>query len=452
MAIVQEHICSSKQAFCRPVGAVGVLSLTAIISACGGYVGSNGSAATTTAVAVSSKNFGVPPNSNTTDRAAPFYIDLTGLDLSTVTPTRHARSPNYPPAIELPDGQLPPKRAEGNFILGPTHTAAAETIAQPGVPAGSVYSFTMNSADSAIYNPGWVRDETLKNEAVYSALSALGDPSSLILTTVRHGAWSRKVNVYVPKQYVPGKPIPFIVSGDGGGPMDKLIFATMDNLISQGRVPPMAVIAIQNGGFDSCGSERGREYDTVSGTYSDFVELEVLPLVTRATGITLTTDPKGRAAMGTSSSGTAAVSMAWFHPERYSRVLAYSPTLVNRQWPHDPMIPGGAWQFHSKWAGESSLSEPTQQAYAPLIPSSPTKDIRFWFEAGDKDNFYTTRAMNDGMQDWTLASENMAQVLAAKGYHYQFVFAKNAEHVDAATVSQTLPYALEWLWADYVGH
>jgi len=251
---------------------------------------------------------------------------------------------------------------------------------------------------------------------------------------------------------VRGKPIPFMVTGDGGGAMDKLIFATMDNLISQGRVPPMAVIAIQNGGFDSCGSERGREYDIVSATYSDFVESEVLPLVARTAGITLTTDPKGRAAMGVSSSGTAAVSMAWFHPERYSRVLAYSPTLVNRQWPHDPKIPGGAWQFHSKWAGESSLSEPSQQAYAPLIPNSPSKDIRFWFEAGDKDNFYTTRAMNDGMQDWTLASENMARVLAAKGYHYQFVFARNAEHVDGATVSQTLPYALEWLWADYVGH
>jgi enterochelin esterase family protein len=34
------------------------------------------------------------------------------------------------------------------------------------------------------------------------------------------------------------------------------------------------------------------------------------------------------------------------------------------------------------------------------------------------------------MHDWVVANENMAKVLAAKGYHYQFVFARNAGHVD----------------------
>jgi len=40
-------------------------------------------------------------------------------------------------------------------------------------------------------------------------------------------------------------------------------------------------------------------------------------------------------------------------------------------------------------------------------------------------------------------------VLAAKGYHYQFVFARNAVHVDRAVLKQTLPEALEYLWKDY---
>ncbi len=31
--------------------------------------------------------------------------------------------------------------------------------------------------------------------------------------------------------------------------------------------------------------------------------------------------------------------------------------------------------------------------------------------------------MRDNMHDWVVANENMAKVLAAKGYHYQFVFA-----------------------------
>ena len=86
---------------------------------------------------------------------------------------------------------------------------------------------------------------------------------------------------------------------------------------------------------------------------------------------------------------------------------------------------------------------------APLIPNSSVKPIRFWFEVGDHDLFYPAAIMPDGMHDWTLADERMAAVLADKGYHYQFVFARNAGHVDRPTVAQTLPSALEWLWQGY---
>jgi iron(III)-enterobactin esterase len=42
----------------------------------------------------------------------------------------------------------------------------------------------------------------------------------------------------------------------------------------------------------------------------------------------------------------------------------------------------------------------------------------------------------------------MAQALAAKGYHYQFVFVRNAVHVDRSVRQQTLGEALEYLWQD----
>jgi enterochelin esterase-like enzyme len=113
----------------------------------------------------------------------------------------------------------------------------------------------------------------------------------------------------------------------------------------------MIVITIQAGGQDAQGSERGREYDTVSGDYAEFVECEVLPLVERNSHVRLSHDPEARAAMGFSSSGGAAFSMAWFHPELYHRVLAYSPTMVNQQWPHSTALRGGAWEYHSPWAG-----------------------------------------------------------------------------------------------------
>jgi hypothetical protein len=40
-------------------------------------------------------------------------------------------------------------------------------------------------------------------------------------------------------------------------------------------------------------------------------------------------------------------------------------------------------------------------------------------------------------------------VLADKGYHYQFVFVRNAKHDDPPTIARILPLALEWLWKGY---
>jgi hypothetical protein len=94
----------------------------------------------------------------------------------------------------------------------------------------------------------------------------------------------------------------------------------------------------------------------------------------------------------------------------------------------NPETPHGAWEFHEH-----------------LIPNNPAKPIRLWMEVGDRDNLST----RDNMHDWVLANENMAKALAAKGYHYQFVFARNAGHTDRAVKQQTLAEALEYVWQGY---
>jgi hypothetical protein len=71
-------------------------------------------------------------------------------------------------------------------------------------------------------------------------------------------------------------------------------------------------------------------------------------------------------------------------------------------------------------------------------------------EVGDRDLF-NPNIMRDNMHDWVVANETMATVLAAKGYHYQFTFARNTGHCDRAVKQQTLPQALEWLWKGYAG-
>ena len=336
-------------------------------------------------------------------------------------PTRDPDTQGYVKATELPDSTLPPPDAEGNFIIGPTHTPSPDTTVQDGVPQGTVYNFTMSSADSRLY-PGIARD------AGTFGTPDPADPAKLVVTTSRPAPYVRKVAVYVPKQYVPGTPAPFIIGADGP---DTLLFATLDNLIAQKKVPVMIAISLGNGSGDAQGSQRGLEYDTMSGRYAEFVETEVLPLVEKQYNVTLTKDPDGRATMGGSSGGSAALIMAWYHPELYHRVLTYSGTYVNQQWPSNPETPGGAWDFHAR-----------------LIPNSPPKPIRLWMEVGDRDLF-NPNVMRDGMHDWVVANENMARVLAAKGYHYQFVFARNAGHTDRTVKQQTLPLALEWLWKGY---
>jgi dienelactone hydrolase len=340
-------------------------------------------------------------------------------------PARDPNAPGYVPAKELPDGTIPPPNADGNFIIGPTHNPAPELSAQDGTPNGTVVEFTMNSSDSKIY-PGVARDAN-----TFGAVDP-SNPAKLIVTTSHPAPYTRKVAVYVPKQYAAGSIAPFIVGADGP---DRMLFAALDALIAEHKLPAMIGVSIGNGGGDAQGSERGLEYDTMSGTYAEFVEKEVLPEVEKQAHVKLTKDPDGRAAIGYSSGGACALIMAWYRTDLYHRVLTYSGTFVNQQWPYNPQMAHGAWEFHEHLIPKNS-------------PKSPRKPLRIWLEVGDRD-LLNPNVMRDGMHDWVLANENMARVLAAKGYHYQFVFARNAVHVDRAVRQQTLPEALEYVWQDY---
>jgi iron(III)-enterobactin esterase len=336
-------------------------------------------------------------------------------------PTRDPHTPGYVKATELPDGAVPPVDAYGNFILGPTHNPAPAMAVQTGVPQGTVHNFTMSSSDSKIY-PGIAREQ-----GTFGTLDP-ANPAKLIVTTSHAAPYTRRVAVYVPQQYAPGSVAPFIVGADGPDP---LLFTALDNLIAQKKVPVMIAISIGNGSGDAQGSQRGLEYDTMSGRYAEFVETEVLPLVEKQYNVKLTRDPDARATTGCSSGAAAALSMAWYRNDLYHRVLSYSGTYVNQQWPFNPETPYGAWGFHQN-----------------LIPQSPVKPIRIWMHVGDRD-LLNPNVMRDEMHDWVLANERMAKVLADKGYKYQFVFARDSGHCDRAVKEQTLPTALEWLWKDY---
>ena len=68
-------------------------------------------------------------------------------------------------------------------------------------------------------------------------------------------------------------------------------------------------------------------------------------------------------------------------------------------------------------------------------------------EVGGNDNGSTQDEAS--FHNWILANQHMAAALKAKGYHYRYVFADEARHTDANVIYQTLPQALEYVWAGY---
>jgi enterochelin esterase-like enzyme len=292
--------------------------------------------------------------------------------------------------------------SEGDYQLKPPFAPAPEETPRADVPKGKVVKFTLQSAESKFYPNTGLRD------------------------------WkaTREVTVYIPSQYVPGTPTALLVTQDAMGAARNMLPTILDNMIADHRLPVIVAVMVANGGGDARGSERGLEYDTASGKFAEFIEAEVLPRVTKDYGVTFTKDPEGRATMGGSSGGAAAFTMAWFHPELYHRVLTYSGTYTNNETPKDPLLPNGCWEYHQH-----------------LIPQNPAKPLRVWLEVGGNDLGSTNTAAD--LHNWVIANKRMAGVLKAKGYHYQFVFAASAGHVDGKVVAQTLPHALEWLWQGY---
>jgi iron(III)-enterobactin esterase len=289
---------------------------------------------------------------------------------------------------------------DGNYSIGPMYAPASEQTPKDGVPKGRVEKFTLNAADSKFFPD----------------------------TGLRGTASNRMVTVYIPSQYVPGTPAPLIVSCDAYGARNNQLPNILDNMIADHRLPAIIAVMIANGGGDGGGSERGLEYDTVWGKYAEFVEAEILPKVEKDYGVTITKDPDARMTLGGSSGGSAAFSMAWFHPELYHRVLTYSGTYVNQH--PDADYPHGAWEYH-----------------ANLIPKNPAKPLRVWMEVGERDNGATNASA--AFHNWVIANIRMADVLKAKGYHYQLIYAKGAGHTDGKVIAQTYPQALEWVWQGY---
>ncbi len=241
-------------------------------------------------------------------RMVVFVTLFAGVGAAQAQPQRKYDDPGAPPFQVLKEGENPPLDAFDNFVIGPKYVTAPERMKVAGVPEGKVRQFVIDSKETKLFNPGIARKEFGKVDP--------NNPKTLIVET--HAIdYQRAITVYIPAQNKPDVAAPFMVVHDGPRPSpnpSSNLRTILDNLIAQKRIPPIIVIHVANGGGDAQGHERGKEYDNMNGDYAEYIETEVLPRVEKNFQVKLTKDPDGRAAMGNSSGGSAALIMAWFAP------------------------------------------------------------------------------------------------------------------------------------------
>src|SRR6266700_4288870 len=321
-----------------------------------------------------------------------------------------------------PSTENPGTDGDGNYTNGPVYKIDPD-LTDRGKPKGKYFEFTMLLADSKIFRGD---DSTLAPEK----------------KPVRK---ERKIFVYVPAAYQDGAKAPILVIHDGPGQL-KLVRNALDNLtISKDpnrTLPAFIAVAVQNGGNDGKKSERGLEYDTMSDRLARFIHGEVLPAVLTNAEIkaaypklAFTENPWGRAVIGCSSGGAAALTMGWFRPDLFRRIIAYSGTFVAQQdddAPEQAKFPLGAWEYHSSMK---------------LIETSEKKPLRIFTHVSEND--LRPNDPEETHHNLVMAGQRTAAALKAKGYNHRFVFSLATGHCDRRVFEQTLADTLVWLWRGY---
>jgi enterochelin esterase-like enzyme len=319
------------------------------------------------------------------------------------------------------NSQQPAANGNGNVVIGPDYKLDPD-LTDKGNPKGKSFEFSMPLAESKIFRGD---DSTL-------------DPKKPVRK-------ERKIFVYVPAAYQDGDKAPVLVTLDGPSNLN-LVRNALDNLTvskdPKRKLPPFVVVAVENGGDDGKGSERGLEYDTLSDRFARFINDEVLPAVASHEALKkaypnfrFTDDPWGKGVMGCSSGGAAALTMGWFRPDLFRRLITYSGTFVDQQdddAPEEAAYPLGAWEYHS---GKK------------LIETGEKKPLRIFTHVSEND--IRPNDPEETHHNWVMANERTAAALKAKGYDYRFVFSKATRHCDRNVFEHTLADTLVWMWSDY---
>ena len=363
-------------------------------------------------------------------------------------------SPEFRAALIKRLGEAPIKSGEAFDSNGPDFIWAVESASQPSMilddqPAGPLrqiagtnlwfhvaqlrvgtshrFHYLVNGAKfGGSYDvPAYTPDSYAKPGVPQGKIS-----EKLVHTSKLYGGMETNYWIYVPAQYDPAVPAALMVWQDGERYMTRNVEESCrlcpslyrlqevtDNLIHDKKIPVMIHVFVSPGTLNGK-PLRSILYDTVSDKYGQFLLEELLPEVYAKYNIRK--DAYSRAIQGQSSGGIAAFTVAFNHPESFSRVYTVVGSFTALQWKPGELDGGNIYPFK--------------------VRREPKRNLRVW--------------MNDGSEDqeapsgsWPLQNIQLANSLKLKGYDFHFSFGGGSHH--AALAASELPQCLTWLWRDY---
>jgi len=281
-----------------------------------------------------------------------------GIDADAITMTAAAAMPDplNPKRYRIDPESVDAPEYRGNSVLEMPDAAPQPWIVQRlGVPVGRVEKHQFKSA-------------ALNNE--------------------------REIAIYLPPQYSPhAEPYSLIVLFDEDAYLSLIPTPTiLDNLISEGQIPPVVALLVGN----APGDARDREL-ACNPEFTRALVNELLPWAHRQHNFT--TDPQHTVVAGSSRGGLAAACAGLWYPETFGNVLAQS----------------GSFHAIPSSSGDTADSSVEPNWLARQFISSPKKPLRFYLEAGSAE-FNAT----GGADAILVCTRTLRDVLRAKGYEVHF--------------------------------
>lgn len=198
---------------------------------------------------------------------------------------------------------------------------------------------------------------------------------------------TRKIWIYTPPGYSRDvAPYDLLLVFDGETYIDVVPTpVTLDNLISENRIPPMVAVIIGN-----ASRARGMELPC-NPTFAEFLNSELVAWVRRTYNVT--NDPRRVTIGGSSYGGLAATYAAYRHPETFGNVLSQS----------------GSYWWASPTAPATQDADPSY--VAQLFVNSPRLPVRFYLDAGSMELDLSGKGGSI-----LVPNRHFRDVLRAKGY------------------------------------